>query len=110
MIGRYYQENGEFRRALDIFTALAELRADMTGAAAQINIARILKSMDKREEAAEEYLKVSYIFPDYPDLVEEAIFEAILLFRSLGAMDKAQQLYIKLKNEFPLSSRIIELE
>ncbi|GAG97499.1 unnamed protein product, partial [marine sediment metagenome] len=45
MIGRYYQENGEFRRALDIFTALAELRADMTGAAAQINIARILKSM-----------------------------------------------------------------
>jgi len=110
LIGRYYQESGELRRALDIFTALAELRADRTGAAAQMNIARILKRMDKREEAALEYLKVSYIFPDYPDLVEEAIFEAILLFRSLGAQDKAQQLYIKLKNEFPLSRRIIELE
>jgi len=110
LIGRYYQESGELRRALDIFTTLAELRADITGAAAQMNIARILKSMDKREDAAEEYLKVSYIFPDYPDLVEEAIFEAILLFRSLGAVDKAQQLYTKLKNEFPLSHRIIELE
>lgn len=110
LTGRYYQESGELRRALDIFTILAELRADRTGAAAQMNIARILKGMDKREEAAEEYLKVSYIFPDYPDLVEEAIFEAILLFRSLGAMDKAQQLYTKLKNEFPLSLRIIELE
>lgn len=110
LIGRYYQESGELRRALDIFYTLAELRADRTGAAAQMNIARILKGLDKREEAAFEYLKVSYIFPDYPDLVEEAIFEAILLFRSLGAMDKAQQLYIKLKNEFPLSRRIIELE
>ncbi|MBA7591913.1 hypothetical protein ES708_34084 [subsurface metagenome] len=110
LIGRYYQESGELRRALDIFKTLAELRADRTGAAAQMNIARILKDLDKREEAAFEYLKVSYIFPDYPDLVEEAIFEATLLFRSLGAMDKAQQLYTKLKNEFPLSRRIIELE
>ena len=110
LIGRYYQESGELRRALDIFTTLVELRADRTGAAAQMNIARILKSMDKREEAAFEYLKVSYIFPDYPDLVEEAIFEAILLFRSLGALNKAQQLYTKLKNDFPLSRRIIELE
>ncbi len=110
LIGRYFQESGELRRALDIFTALAELRADRTGAEAQMNIARILKSLDRSEEAAEEFLKVSYIFPDYPDLVEEAIFEAILLFRSLGAFDKAQQLYTKLKNEFPQSRRIGELE
>lgn len=110
LIGRYFQEIGELRRALDIFAALAELRADRTGAAAQMNIARIFKSLDRSEEAAEEFLKVSYIFPDYPDLVEEAIFEAILLFRSLGAFDKAQQLYTKLKNEFPQSRRIGELE
>ncbi len=67
-IGEAYRQRGELARALDIFTGIAAARADRTGALAQAGVARVREEQGRREEAAEEYLKVYFLFPELKDL------------------------------------------
>jgi TolA-binding protein len=60
------------------------------------------------EEAAEEYLKVYFLFPELKDLAPEGLYQAGRLYREQGLKDRADKLAEKLRAEFPESPRARE--
>jgi TolA-binding protein len=96
LVGDVYQRRGELDRAADIFSGLAAVRADRLGAEAQLRVAAIHESRGNAEKAAEEYLKVYFLYPDYPDLVRTAIERSSALLESLGETEKAEKLRARL--------------
>jgi TolA-binding protein len=107
-IGEGYRQRGELSRALEIFTALAASRADRTGALAQSAVARVREEQGRPEEAAEEYLKVYFLFPEMKDLAPEGLYQAGRLYREQGLRERAERLQEKLRAEFPDSPRTRE--
>ncbi len=109
MIGEYYLLQGELKRALDIFTGITAATAGQTGAEAQMNIASIYEKQGYKEEAAEAYLKVYFLYPDFDSLSQEAIYRAGLIFKTEGKNEEAEKLFMKLKEEYPESIWLKEL-
>ena len=107
-IGEGYRQRGELARALEVFTGLAASRADRTGALAQAGAARVREEQGRPEEAAEEYLKVYFLFPEMKDLAPEGLYQAGRLYREQGLLEQAQRLQEKLRAEFPDSPRARE--
>ena len=108
LIGEAYRQRGELARALDIFTGIAGARADRTGGLAQSGVARVREQQGRLEEAAEEYLKVYFLFPELKDLAPEGLYQAGRLYREQGLKDRADKLEEKLRAEFPESPRARE--
>ncbi len=96
LVGEYHQRRGELDRAANIFSGLAAVRADRLGAEAQMRVAAIFERRGNAEKAAEEYLKVVFLYPDYKDLVSTALTRSILLFERLGETEKAENLRARL--------------
>jgi len=101
LIGEYYRINGELDRAYDIFTGIIAASSGQPGAASQLAIARILEDRGKKQEAAEEYLKVHFLYPDQQDLAAEGLYGAGRLYWDQGFRDRAEQLFEKLSEEYP---------
>jgi TolA-binding protein len=100
-IGEAYRQRGDLARALDIFAGSAAARADRTGALAQAGVARVRGEQGRKEEAAEEYLKLYFLYPAVKDLASEGLFQAGRLYRELGLQERADRLFEKLRTEFP---------
>jgi TolA-binding protein len=107
-IGEGYRQRGDPARALEIFAGLAASRADRTGALAQAGVARLLEEQGRTEEAAEEYLKVYFLFPELKELASEGLYQAGRLYREQGLRERAERLLEKLRAEFPDSPRARE--
>jgi TolA-binding protein len=100
-IGEAYRQRGDLARALEIFSGIAAARADRTGALAQAGLARVREEQGRREEAAEEYLKVYFLYPELKDLAAEGLYQAGRLYREQGLRERADRLFEKLRAEFP---------
>jgi TolA-binding protein len=100
-IGEAYRQRGDLVRALDIFAGIAAARADRMGALAQAGVARVRGEQGRREEAAEEYLKLYFLYPELKDLASEGLYQAGRLYRELGLRERADLLFEKLRTEFP---------
>ena len=96
LMGEIYQRRGELDRAADIFAGLAAVRADRLGAEAQLRVGEILEDRGTPEKAAEAYLKVYFLYPDYHDPVRTALTRAGDIYESLGQAEKAANLRAKL--------------
>ncbi len=107
-IGEGWRQRGDLDRALEVFSALAASRADRTGALAQAGVARVREQQGRREEAAEEYLKLYFLFPELRDLAPEGLHQAARLYREQGLRERAERLEQKLRAEFPESPRARE--
>jgi TolA-binding protein len=107
-IGEGYRQRGDSARALEVFAGLASSRADRTGALAQAGVARLLEEQGRAEEAAEEYLKVYFLFPELKELAAEGLYQAGRLYREQGLRERAERLLEKLRAEFPDSPRARE--
>jgi len=103
LIAEAYRRRGELDRALDIFSAITASRAGRAGASAQAGIARIAEEQGRREEAAEEYLKLYFLYPEEQDLAQEGLFQAGRLYWEAGRGEQARKLFDKLSAEFPES-------
>jgi len=101
LIGEYYRLNGDLDRAYDIFTGIIAASSEQPGAASQLAIARVLEDRGQKQEAAEEYLKVHFLYPDQQDLAAEGLYGAGRLYRDLGLTDRAEQLFETLAAEYP---------
>ncbi len=101
LIGEYYRINGELDRAYDIFTGIIAASSEQPGAASQLAIARVLEDREQKQEAAEEYLKVHFLYPDQQDLAAEDLYGAGRLYWDLGLRDRAEQLFEILAAEYP---------
>jgi TolA-binding protein len=107
-IGEGHRQRGDLDRALEIFTGLAASRADRTGALAQAGVARVREEQGRPEEAAEEYLKLYFLFPELKDLAPEGLYQASRLYREQGLRERAERLEQKLRAEFPDNPRAHE--
>jgi TolA-binding protein len=101
LIGEYYRSIGELDRAYDIFTGIIAASSQRPGAASQLGVARILEARGQNQEAAEEYLKVHFLYPDHPELAAEGLYSAGRIYREEGYPDRAEQLFEKLAAEYP---------
>lgn len=101
LIGEYYRINGDLDRAYDIFTGIIAASSEQPGAASQLAIARVLEDRGQKQEAAEEYLKVHFLYPDQQDLAAEGLYGAGRLYWDLDLRDRAEQLFETLAAEYP---------
>ena len=103
LIAEYYFLEREFDRALDIFTGITAAFSGRLAASAQLRVAGILAQSGAGEEAAEEYLKVYFLYPDIKEPAAEGLFKSAQIFHRLGVQDRAIDLVKKLREEFPES-------
>lgn len=101
LIGEYYRINGDLDRAYDIFTGIIAASSEQPGAASQLAIARVLEDRGQKQEAAEEYLKVHFLYPDQQVLAAEGLYGAGRLYWDLDLRDRAEQLFETLAAEYP---------
>jgi TolA-binding protein len=109
LLGQAYAATGETARALDIFTALAGSRADRVGAEAQREQARALETAGRTTEAMDEFVRISYLFPDFPDLAAEGLYNAVRIALRRGERDRARSFEDSLRKAFPDSPWIGKL-
>jgi len=101
LIGEYYRIEGQLDRAYDIFSGIVGANSQRPGAASQLGIAAVLESRGETREAAEEYLKVHFLYPDQADLAAEGLFKAGLLYWTEGYRERASELFDRLAAEYP---------
>jgi TolA-binding protein len=101
LIGEYYRRNGELDRAADIFSGIISANSGQPGADSQLGIARILEARGRTTEAAEEYLKVHFLYPDHLEVAAEGLYRAGLLYWQADDRDRAEQLFQRLASEYP---------
>ena len=92
LIGEYYFQAGKAERAFYIFKGLGESLSGEQAARASLRGAEALVLLERKGEALDEYLRVSFGFPDFPDLVRQAREAAYALALELGRKQEAESL------------------
>jgi TolA-binding protein len=110
LIGRYYAATKDWKRSLDTLGALAGSRADEVGARAALERARTMESMGRTADAVDEFLKVSYLFPEYPDIAAESVYNAARVARVRGDDVRAGKIEQTLRSAYPESPWISRLD
>lgn len=110
LLGQSLAAAGETRRALEIFTVLAGSRADRVGAEAKREQAMALEAAGNTSEAVDEYMRISYLFPDFPDLAAEGLFNAARVTLRRGEKDRARTIEDSLRRSFPESPWTAKLQ
>jgi TolA-binding protein len=109
LLGKYAAARSDWGRALDIFGALEGSRADDVGARAALEKGRALEAMGRTADAVDEYLKVSYLYPDLGDRAAEGMVNAVRLSRLRGDRDRAAKILQSLRKTYPASPWIATL-
>jgi tetratricopeptide (TPR) repeat protein len=109
LIGEYYRIEGELDRAYDIFTGIISANSERPGAASQLGLAKVLEARGQNQEAAEEYLKVHFLYPDHEDLAAEGLYSAGRMYWDEGFRDRAEQLFDRLAADYPDSPWLEEI-
>ncbi len=100
LIGRYYLDHGQGERALEVFQGITAGRADAVAAQAQLGAARALEALGRRKEAAEEFLKVHFLFPEAAPAAE-GLYQAARLYGELGDRQRSEELFRRLRESYP---------
>lgn len=114
LLGEHYRLAGELGRALDIFRGITGASSQASAAAAQLAIGRVLEERaaggdGSFEEAADEYLKAYFVYPDFRDAAQEGLYQAGRVFWEQGKRDRARRLFEKLAAEYPDTRWLEEL-
>jgi TolA-binding protein len=106
LIGEDLRLSGDLDRALDVLRGITAATSGESAAAAQLSIGRVLEAkagagQASFDEAADEYLKAYFVYPDYAEQAQEGLYEAGRVFWELGRRERAERLFDKLAAEFP---------
>ena len=101
LVAEYYRIEGELDRAYDIYQGIVGANSERPGAASQLGIGRLLEARGENQEAAEEYLKVHFLYPDHADLAAEGLYRAGFLYWNERQRDRAAELFERLGREYP---------
>jgi TolA-binding protein len=110
LLGCYQEGTGSGDTAAAIFAALETTRRDETGARAAREHARVLESTGRTAEALEKYVEASTLFPGFPDIAAESLFNAARLSRARGERDRGAGLEQELRKRFPASPWVERLD
>jgi TolA-binding protein len=109
MQGIYYAATSDWQRALDVFAALGNSRADEVGARAVRERGLALEAVGRTSEAIDELLKIPYLFPDYGDIAAEGLFQAVRIARARGDKERAARIEQSLRKGYPGSPWVEKL-
>ena len=101
LIAEGFRLRGELERALDVFSGITAARTGRIAASAQLGIARIREQQGRREEAAEEFLKVFFLYPEAGEQAQEGLYQAGRLYRQSGRKEEAGKLFARLLQQYP---------
>ncbi|HVP18017.1 MAG TPA: tetratricopeptide repeat protein [Spirochaetia bacterium] len=110
IMGRAYAARSEWQRAVDILAALSDTRGDEVGARATRERARALEATGDAREAINQYLRIGYLFPAYPDLGAEGMFNAARLALHNGDKESAGRITDGLRKRYPASVWVTRLD
>jgi len=103
LLAQNSEEQGEYAEAAELYRVLIATDSGEIGAEAQFALARSLSFTDKKA-GADEYMNLTYLYPDQTDLIPEALFRAWQLYTQLDEQQqKADIVADKLKEDYPLS-------
>jgi TolA-binding protein len=101
LIGEAFRLRGDLPRALDVFNGITAARSKASAARAQLGIARIREQQGRREEAAEEFLKIFFLYPEAGEQAQEGLYQAGRLYWEGGRRDEARKLFARLLQRYP---------
>lgn len=108
--GSYFAAIGDWRRAVDVFSALESTRDDEIGARAMGEHGQALEATGRTAEAVDEYLKIASHFPDFQDLAAEGLYNAGRVAGARGDVDRAAKIREALRKGYPRSPWVQKLE
>lgn len=92
---------GQTDKALAVFVSLSDSRMDEVGARATLERARALEAAGNGRGALEQYLRMPYVFPGFPDLAAEGLFNAARLSFTQGDKEGAIRIADILRKRYP---------
>jgi TolA-binding protein len=95
-LGFAYLEAGQAGRALETFTRIDPGGDDELGAELQFWIGECYFKMDRYERAAEEYLRVRFLYPRQVRWAATAEYNAGVSYQKLGRTEEARTIFRKL--------------
>ncbi len=101
---RVYFERGDYKSALYGFRSmLSQLQNKLLESRIRIYIARCLLKLDRKEDAARDYIAYADRFPR-KRLAAETTWKAAWLYEETGRLEKSLHLYEKVSRRWPYSS------
>jgi len=95
-LGFAFLEAGQAGRALETFTGIDPGTDDELGAELQFWIGECYFKMDRYERAAEEYLRVGFLYPQQVQWAATAEYNAGVSYEKMGRVEEAGTIYRKL--------------
>jgi len=95
-LGFAYLEAGQAGRALETFAGIDPGTDDELGAELQFWIGECYFKMDRYERAAQEYLRVGFLYPQQVQWAATAEYNAGVSYEKLGRVEEARTIYRKL--------------
>ncbi len=109
LLGKYSVAKKQWTRAKEILIGLASSRGDRVSALARLEYAGVLRAEGNASDAMQVFASISALYPAFPDLAAEGLYQALLLARSRGDSQNAAIFMEKLKNNHPQSPRTVEI-
>lgn len=91
-----YQEIGRHEEALDLYHKTMAIAPSRQAATIQFKIGEIKEAQGKKKEAIEEYLKVTYLYPQDNSLTVKALLRIASLYEAQEDFMQAQAAYEKI--------------
>ncbi|MCG8453546.1 MAG: tetratricopeptide repeat protein [Spirochaetales bacterium] len=92
LLAHAYRMEGKYAKAKRLYEVVVRDVPGALGAEAQEGLAQTLRAEGKTERAAEEYLSLTYLFPEEEETVLRALSAAERLYRELEKTQEAEQL------------------
>ncbi len=110
MLAETYFAEGDHTRALDYFRQITQKQDAASWLKARFLIGEILFARQEYEEAAREYSRIAYAETRDDSVYERALYRAALSFRGIKKEKEFDTFKTKLKEAFPQSKYLRELE
>jgi TolA-binding protein len=95
-LGILYFTQKKFGEAVAAFSAAARSPDERVSSQAQFKLGEAYLEAGNRESALAQFSKVVYLYPQYPDLTEEALLKLGALYMQEKKISEARQIYQKL--------------
>ncbi|MFN4245883.1 MAG: tetratricopeptide repeat protein, partial [Brevinematia bacterium] len=95
-----YKSQRNYQKAINLLQEITEEVFSETAAIAQFEIGEILRINGDYNKAVIEYIKVSYIYKEYKDIVVKSLYYAIICYIQIKEIDQAKKIYEKMMKDF----------
>ncbi len=92
LLSKIYFSRGHTQEAISLANSVAKTREDIVGAKAQLQAANFYCGLGDSSDAVLAYLRVKYVFPNFPDIVAQSQIDMANCLAKLGDIGGAKAL------------------